>query len=381
MLDLRFFLEKADSYLQAAKTAEQNGDISTAKFNYLKSAECLLKAAKKSPAALKEQRLNNAEKLKAYAEHINIQYSTRNNQCSSKPHFQVRATGNKQQITDNGSMVSEFEPRTTDNGQRTTFSSIAGLEAVKEIIRLRLIYPFLHPELAEEYGKRKGGGILLYGPPGTGKTLLARAVAGEVDAAFFPIKPSEIMSKWVGESEQNIKNLFDSAREHERAVIFIDEIEALIPRRKSGQSTVMMRVVPQILAELEGFEKHKGCLLFLGATNEPWALDSAVMRPGRFDEKILVPLPDLPAREQILRMNLEGLPIDENFDFNLLAEQLEGYSGADIRNVCQKASDIPYKEALTNGTKRMINFNDFGIVLKETKPSVNLKMVEKYLNF
>ena len=374
MLDLRFFLEKADSYLNTAKEAEKNNDVSTARFNYLKSAECLLKAAENSPAALKKQRINNAEKLKAYAEHLNIQYQ-------SKPHFQVRATGNKQQITNDGSRASGFEPQATDNQQPTTFAQIAGLESVKEIIRLRLIYPFLQPELAEEYGKRKGGGILLYGPPGTGKTLLARAVAGEVDAAFFPIKPSEIMSKWVGESEQNIKNLFDSARKHERAVIFIDEIEALIPKRKSGQSTVMMRVVPQILAELEGFEKHNGCLLFLGATNEPWALDLAVMRPGRFDEKILVPLPDISARAYILQMNLEGLPVDENVDFNILAEQLDGYSGADIRNICQKASDIPYREALINNIKRMININDFDIVLQETKSSVNKKSVEKYLKW
>ena len=368
MLDLRFFLEKADEYLRTAKTAEQTSDFVTAKFNYLKSAECLLKAAEKSPAALKKQRFSNAEKLKKYAEKLAVGPKI------GSPKYQIPNA-------DQQSQTSDFQPQQTDKINKTTFEQIAGLEAVKEIIRLRLIYPFLHPELADEYGKRKGGGILLYGPPGTGKTLLARAVAGEVDAAFFPIKPSEVMSKWVGESEQNIKNLFEAARQHERSVIFIDEIEALVPKRRSGQSTVMMRVVPQILAELEGFDNHNGCLLFLGATNEPWALDPAVMRPGRFDEKILVPLPDLPARLQILKMNLEGLPIDENFDFNTLTVSLNGYSGADIRNICQKASDIPYKEALTKGTKRMINFNDFGIVLKETKPSVSKKAIEKYIKW
>src|SRR4029077_18558970 len=138
------------------------------------------------------------------------------------------------------------------------FSDVAGLEDVKEDIRLKMIYPFQHPELAKKFGVRLGGGVLFYGPPGTGKTMLAKATAGEVEATFFRVSPADLLSKWVGEAEQNIKKLFDSAAQEPRAIIFIDEIEALVPARRDEGSSVMQRVVPQILQGMEGFDKKKG---------------------------------------------------------------------------------------------------------------------------
>ena len=140
-----------------------------------------------------------------------------------------------------------------------SFADVAGLEHVKEEIRLKMIYPFLHPEKAKKYNVRSGGGILLYGPPGTGKTMIAKAIAGELEATFFAIAPSEILNKWVGESEKNIRKLFDTARRSERAIIFLDEVEALTPPRRASESGgVMQRVVPQILNELD---KLKICFL------------------------------------------------------------------------------------------------------------------------
>ena len=172
------------------------------------------------------------------------------------------------------------------------FADIAGLDQVKEDIKLKMIYPFEHPELAKKFGVRLGGGILFYGPPGTGKTMLAKATAGEVDATFFRVSSADMLSKWVGEAEQNIKKLFDAAAGEKRAIIFIDEIEALIPARRDDGSSVMQRVVPQILQGMEGFDK-KGdrAVLFMGATNVPWQLDPAVLRPGRFDENRSGPPP------------------------------------------------------------------------------------------
>jgi transitional endoplasmic reticulum ATPase len=261
------------------------------------------------------------------------------------------------------------------------FDDVAGLDDVKEQIRLRMVYPFTHPELARRYGIKRGGGLLLFGPPGVGKTLLARAVAGEIDAPFFSVKPSDIMSKWVGEAEQNIAKLFSAARRFPRAVIFIDEVEALIPKRRRSQSTVMQRVVPQILSEMEGFERHEGALLFIGATNEPWMLDQAVLRPGRFDEKIYVPLPDFPARRRILEINLRGKPLASDVDIGELAELTEGYSGADIVNVCRKVADAAFLEAVKVGVDRPITKADFLSALHEVRPSVDLKDLRRFEEF
>jgi transitional endoplasmic reticulum ATPase len=259
-----------------------------------------------------------------------------------------------------------------------------------------MIYPFLYAEKARRYGIRPGGGVLLFGPPGTGKTLVARAIAGELDAAFFAVKPSEIMSKWVGESEGNIAELFRTARENPLSIVFIDEIEALVPKRRDSQSTVMQRVVPQILAELEGFESAgKNPILFLGATNEPWSLDPAILRPGRFDEKIYVGLPDLPARRQMLSMYLRGRPLAPEIDLDGLAARLEGYSGADIRNICNKAAAEAFLLSIEGGEggaaggedapdrtrERLMDDALLERVLAETRPSVrpeDLARFEKY---
>src|SRR6185436_822702 len=200
------------------------------------------------------------------------------------------------------------------------FDDVAGLDDVKEDIRLKMIYPFQHPELAERFGVRPGGGVLLYGPPGTGKTMLARATAAEVDATFFRISPADIMSKWVGEAEQNIKKLFDAATAEPRSIIFIDEIEALVPARRDEGSSVMQRVVPQILQGVEGFDKKAGRpILLMGATNVPWQLDPAMLRPGRFDQKIYIPLPDLAARRKMLDIHLSKRPVAEVVNLDALA--------------------------------------------------------------
>ena len=164
---------------------------------------------------------------------------------------------------------------------------------------------------------RPGGGVLLYGPPGTGKTMLAKATAGEIDAAFFRVSPADMLSKWVGEAEQNIKKLFDAAAAEKRSIIFIDEIEALVPARRDEGSSVMQRVVPQILQGMEGFDKKgEQPVLFMGATNVPWQLDPAVLRPGRFDDKVYIPLPDLPARRKMLDLYLGKRPVAADVDLD-----------------------------------------------------------------
>ena len=259
------------------------------------------------------------------------------------------------------------------------FSDIAGLEDVKEEIFLKMIYPFRRPELAQHYGIDVGGGLLLYGPPGTGKTMIAKAVACEVDATIFVISPAQVMSKWVGEAEQNVRKLFSAAREEPKSVIFIDEIEALVPARRSSDSTVMQRVVPQILQELEGFDRNASrALLFLGATNEPWSLDRAVLRPGRFDAKVFVPLPDPAARFKLFEMYLGNRPLDDDVNLAELVDQTDGYSGADIKAVGGRAASRPFLESVGGAEPRKINRADVLAAIDAVVPSVTPKDCKKY---
>jgi transitional endoplasmic reticulum ATPase len=260
-----------------------------------------------------------------------------------------------------------------------TFDDVAGLDDVKEDIRLKMLYPMQHPELADRFGIKAGGGVLLYGPPGTGKTMLAKATAGEIDATFFRISPADVLSKWVGEAEQNIKKLFDAAAAEPRAIIFIDEIEALVPARRDEGSSVMQRVVPQILQGMEGFDKKSAQpILFMGATNVPWQLDPAVLRPGRFDEKVYIPLPDLLARRTMLDIYLGHRPVAGDVDLDDLATRLDGFSGADIRYLCDRAATIPFLKSVATGQEGEITATVIADVLAETRPSVTEEMIARF---
>jgi len=261
------------------------------------------------------------------------------------------------------------------------FDDVAGLDDVKEEIRIKMLYPLQHPELAERFAIKAGGGLLLFGPPGTGKTMLAKATAGEIDATFFRVSAADLLSKWVGEAEQNVKKLFDAAAAEKSAVIFLDEIEALVPARRDEGSSVMQRVVPQILQGMEGFDKKSGRpILFMGATNTPWQLDPAVLRPGRFDEKIYIPPPDQAARRRLLELSLQHRPVADNVDLDALATRLEGYSGADITYLCDRAATIPFLKtvASANDQDEQITAKIFDDVIAATPPSISQEMLRRF---
>ncbi len=361
-----------ERYRQRGIDARRAGQWESAKVYLLEAARAILELAKQAQTEeLKNARRETAERLLELAR--DCEAASRSNR--RKP--AERSSAAPEQSTESGSDAADWIVKEKPS---IRFSDVAGLEDVKEEIRLKMIYPFAHADLAKKFDIRAGGGILLYGPPGTGKTMLAKATAGELDATFFRISPADVLSKWVGEAEQNIKKLFDAAAEEPRAVIFIDEIEALIPARRDEGSSVMQRVVPQILQGMEGFDKRKNApVLFLGATNVPWQLDPAVLRPGRFDEKIYIPLPDLPARVRLLELYLGKRPIGDDVDFASLARQLDGYSGADIKYICDRAALLPFLRAVA-GSKEAPEISRLVVeqVIAETPRSVTQAMVKRF---
>ncbi|MDE7263324.1 MAG: ATP-binding protein [Anaeroplasmataceae bacterium] len=264
-----------------------------------------------------------------------------------------------------------------------TFTDIAGLETVKEAFRDKVILPFENPEIFEKFRKKAGGGILLYGLPGTGKTMFAEACSNEIDAKFFSIKCSDIKSKWYGESEQKVKQIFANARKERKAIIFFDEFEAIGAKRTDNSENGNNDLVPQILAEMQGVgsSKTNSTIVVIAATNKPWMIDSAFLRPGRFDEKIYVPLPDFIARKKLFEIQLRKLPVADDLDYDYLAKITEGFNGADIKEFCEKLKMSAIKDSLEKGEEQTIGMDDVAHVEGTVRSSVILEEIAKLKEF
>ena len=351
-------------YLKAGQAAQ-------ARYHLLTAAKYLLQAATRSEASLRAIRHENALRLRDLAFGIKLPPQAT---APGTPAEKGRTdTQDAENLTPESKWMISEKPN-------VRFDQIAGLADVKDAINLRVIYPARHPEVAGRFHKKAGGGLLLYGPPGTGKTLIAKAIATELDAQFLNVKSSNVMSQWVGVAERNLAKLFEVARRYPVAVVFLDECEALVGRRGS-QSTVMNRVIPEFLSQVDGINPKDGCILLLGATNRPWDMDEAALRTGRFGEKFYVGLPDQAAREQILHLNLDGIPMEEGVDFVALAAKLDGYSGADIAGVCTKATDYPFHRQIRTGAETVVTKDDLERAAREVTRSVSPAMLAKYQQF
>jgi len=238
------------------------------------------------------------------------------------------------------------------------FSQVGGLDKVKEDIRNKVVYPLRNPELAREYGREVGGGILLYGPPGCGKTYVAKATAGECGASFFNVKITDLMSPVEGETERRLHSIFERAARNTPAIIFFDEIDAVAGTRSSSAGGAERRLINQFLTEMDGFEKKEGVVV-LAATNAPWDIDPALRRAGRFSDQIFLPPPDEKSREEVFRIHSGKLPVDKDMDYSELSGLTDGYSSADIKLICDEAAKIPWKETIETGRKRPANMEDF----------------------
>ncbi|HKR64063.1 MAG TPA: ATP-binding protein [Thermoanaerobaculia bacterium] len=249
------------------------------------------------------------------------------------------------------------------------FSDVGGLDEIKEEIRMKIIVPFQRPDLFRKYGKRVGGGVLTYGPPGCGKTMLARATAGECEALFMNVTIDSILDMYYGESERKLAEVFQTARNRVPSVLFFDEIEAIGASRQQIRHSPGKSLVNQLLAEMDGVSSKNDNVLIMAATNAPWHVDAALRRPGRFDRVLFVPPPDEPARLEILRLGLRDRPVAKDVNTGELARKTAEYSGADLAELIERATEAPLNEAMRGGEPRPLQQSDFTAALKKMKPT------------
>ncbi len=245
-----------------------------------------------------------------------------------------------------------------DASPEVTYQDIGGIKDQIEEVRETVEMPLKNPDMFEDVGIDPPSGVLLHGPPGTGKTMLAKAVANQTDATFIKMAGSELVHKFIGEGAKLVRDLFELARQHEPAVIFIDEIDAIAAKRtdsKTSGDAEVQRTMMQLLSEMDGFE-DRGEIRIIAATNRFDMLDRAILRPGRFDRLIEVPKPDETGREQIFKIHTRNMNIADDVDFGMLAEMAQESSGADVKAICTEAGMFAIREDRTE--VRMVDFEE-----------------------
>ncbi len=255
------------------------------------------------------------------------------------------------------------------------WDEIGDLEEAKRVLKEAIELPLKEPQKFKEMGIRPSKGVLLYGPPGTGKTLLAKAVATESEANFISIKGPEVMSKWVGESEKAIREIFKKAKQSSPCIVFLDEIDSIAPRRGYyAGSGVTERIVNQLLTSMDGLTKMEGVVV-IAATNRPDIVDPALLRPGRIDRIVYIPPPDERARLEILKVHTRNMPLSEDVSLEKIAGETEFYTGADLENLCREAGMAAIRE-----DSEKVGMKHFEEALKIVHPSLDKETIKYYEN-
>ncbi|WP_299477383.1 ATP-binding protein [uncultured Roseibium sp.] len=273
-------------------------------------------------------------------------------------------------LSDNVIPMDRSSVPVSDPSVSITFDDIGGLENVKKQVRRKIINPFQNKKaLFDRFKRKAGGGVLMYGPPGCGKTMLARALAFECKATFQNVRAADVLDQYVGNAEKRIAQIFQEARASRPVVLFFDEIEALAQKRQFESSARVNTTVSALLTEMDGFSDNEG-VLFLGATNVPWSIDSAFRRPGRFDRTLFVPPPDRVARKFILDGLLKDRPVSESLDIERIIESCTGFSGADLSALVDTAVDIAIEESPSVEALVPLSTAHFQEASQEVKSSV-----------
>lgn len=367
----------ASKYAQKAYEQDQAGDWKAAYQNYLKAAEILQQLINfTSNPQLKNMYFLKAKEYIARAKELKDQGLQPADPIGRKRKKRRPKKGSDAEGDEEEDELSEaIADIIIIEKPNVKMSQVAGLEEAKRTLREAIILPMKRPDLFEG-ARNPWRGILLFGPPGTGKTLIARAVATEVEATFFNVSASSIISKWLGESEKLVQTLFESAKEKQPALIFIDEVDSIASARGAGEHDAMRRVKTTMMSQMDGVTTKKtDRIVVLGATNLPWELDPAFR--SRFEKRIYLNLPDLPARTKIFQIHTKGVEIDKNIDFKLIGEMSDGYSGRDIQLICREAVMMPVRELDVSGAlddpnikARPVIMEDFIKAFEKIKPSV-----------
>lgn len=356
LADYRHFYE---SGLKALK----NKQLDNASQCFKEASEVMLKIAELSERCLMQERLDRAMELKEWSDDIR----------SRMPELKADKKAEKHESRP----LSAFTP-IHNTGVR--FDDVAGLAEAKKQIKSRIIDPINYASIFSKYHKANSGGILFYGVPGTGKTMLAKAVAQEADACFYPIRCSDLVSELFGKTEKNIAALFEEARKYSKSIIFFDEFEA-IGCKRGGNSEPMNRIVPELLAQMDGINRSKNKPIIIAATNRPWDIDSAFVRPGRLDVMIKIELPDDEARSYMIHHILNDLPIADDFDYDNAVALTKGFNGADVAEFCEQLKQASIDREIETNCESEICTSDLEIVSKFVRSSVFASDISKIKDF